>query len=104
VVIVNETSEQFNQVIGAAEETIASIHEIAKGVELQDSQTRSLVGSSHTLKEVSIHQTEVINVLMEDLKRMTVIAHRLSELSDNMGSIISREPGMGDPCEGLDIA
>ena len=104
VVIVNETSEQFNQVIGAVEETIASIHEIAKGVELQDSQTKALVGSSHKLKEVSIQQTEATNILMEDLKRMTAIAHRLSELSDNMGSIISREPGMGDPCEGLDIA
>lgn len=102
--IVNQTSEQFNQVISAVEEIIGHVHEIAEGVELQDSQTKSLVGSSHKLKEVSIQQTEATNVLMEDLKRMTVIAHRLAELSNNMRSIISREPGMGDPCEGLDIA
>lgn len=102
-IIVNETSEQFNQVIGAVEEIISHIHEIAKGVELQDTQTKSLVGSSQKLKEVSIQQTEATNVLMEDLKRMTAIAHRLSELSNNMDSIINREPGEGDPCEGLDI-
>lgn len=103
-VIVHETSEQFNQVIGAVEEIISHVHAISQGVELQDTQTKSLVGSSQKLKEVSIQQTEATNVLMEDLKRMTAIAHRLSELSNNMDSIINREPGMGDPCEGLDIA
>lgn len=102
-VIANEASDQFDQVILAVQEIITSIHEIADGVELQDSHTKALVGSSHKLKEVSIQQTEATNILMADLKRMTAIAHRLSELSENMAAIISREPGMGDPCQGLDI-